>query len=188
MFHPFNALLSFQQSRLAHAITLTAGLVSLSTSLAVAGQHPAGQFFFDHAPRLVRAETNAIPITYVGGAAYEFTIAVPQDAGAPLQAVAITQDGNPRTIEFNLNRSRAIAGNGTNIPLESIGGNQNTATTIAFAQPIQPGETVTVSLKSDRNPSSEGVYLFGITAYPAGDQEHGLFLGHGRVQIYSQGR
>lgn len=188
MSHLFGSLPSLRQSRFAHAIALTAGFVSLSASLAVAGQRPDGQFFFDHAPRLVRAETGAVAIAYWGGTTYDFTIAVPQDAGAPLQAVTITQDANPRAVEFNLNQIRAITANGTNIPIASIGGTQGTETTIAFAQPIQPGETVTVTLKTDRNPSSEGTYLFGITAYPVGDQENGLSLGHGRVQIYSQGR
>lgn len=187
MSHLFDSLLLFRRSRLAHAIALTTGLVSLSASIAVAGQRPSGQSFFEHPPRLVRTETSAIAITYVGGTTYEFTIAVPQDAGAPLQAITITQDGNPRTIKFDLNQSRAIAANGKNIPLTSIGGTQGKETTIAFAQPIQPGETITISLKTERNPDSAGTYLFGITAYPVGDQENGLFLGHGRVQIYNHG-
>ena len=174
-------------TRLAHIIALTAGLVPLATSLAVAGQRPNGQFFFDHAPRLVRTETSAIAMTSVGGTAYEFTIAVPKDAGAPLKAITIVQDANPRMIEFNPNQSRAIAANGTNIPLTSIGGASGKETTIAFEQPIQPGDTVIVSLQADRNPPWEGVYQFGITAYAMGNQSNGLFSGFGRVRLYSHG-
>ncbi len=135
----------------------------------------------------MRTTTSAIPATYVGGATYEFTITVPQDAGASLQAVTIRQEPGLGTVAFNPNESRAIAANGANIPLASIGGASETDTTIAFEQPIQPGETVTVTLKADRTPTLEGVYLYGITAYPVGDQSNGLFLGYGRVQIYGHG-
>lgn len=182
-----HSFLSLRSSRLAHAIALTAGFVSLSASLAFAGQRPDGKYFFDHAPRLVGAETSAIATTNGGGTTYEFTIEVPKDAGAPLQAITITQAANPGTVGFNPNQNRAIAANGTTIPLTSIGGTQGNETTIAFNQPIQPGEAVTVSLKADRNPNSGGIYLFGVTAYPVGDQSNGLFLGHGRVRVYSQG-
>lgn len=179
--------LSLSFRRLVYAVVLSAGLVSGSSTLAIAGERSNGQFFFDHAPRLVRTETSTIAATYMGGTTYEFTIAVPSNAGAPLQAITISQTANPRTVEFNPNQSRAIAVNGANIPLSSIGGAQGKETTIAFQQPIPPGETVTVLLNVDRNPDSAGAYLFGITAYPQGDQINGLFLGYGRVQLYSRG-
>jgi hypothetical protein len=76
---------------------------------------------------------------------------------------------------------------GTEIPLASIGSNQPKNTgeiTIAFEQPVQPGQTVTVAVKSEANPTFGGVYLFGVTAYPAGESSLGQFLGYGRINFY----
>ena len=41
--------------------------------------------------------------------------------------------------------------------------------TVEFQQPIPPGNNLTVGLKPRRNPDYGGVYLFGVTAYPAGE-------------------
>ncbi|MGB3138815.1 MAG: DUF2808 domain-containing protein [Nodosilinea sp.] len=43
--------------------------------------------------------------------------------------------------------------------------------------------TVTVTLQTPRNPWG-GVYLFGVTGYPAGDSGVGQPLGYGRIHIY----
>ncbi len=59
---------------------------------------------------------------------------------------------------------------------------------IAFDPPIAPGQTVTVSLQADRNPLQGGVYLFGVTAFPMGESNSGLFLGYGRVNIFDNQR
>jgi hypothetical protein len=60
--------------------------------------------------------------------------------------------------------------------------------TIAFDPPIAPGQTVTVSLQAHRNPQQGGVYLFGVTAFPMGERNSGLFLGCGRVNIFDNQR
>ncbi|NEQ67434.1 MAG: DUF2808 domain-containing protein, partial [Symploca sp. SIO2D2] len=36
---------------------------------------------------------------------------------------------------------------------------------------------VTVSLKAKRNPQAGGIYVFGVTAYSAGENSPGLYLG-----------
>ena len=71
------------------------------------------------------------------------------------------------------------------MPLASIGGEQPNKpgeATIAFDPPVSPGTTVTVALRAKRNPSG-GVYLFGVTAFPAGERSWGQFLGYGRLHF-----
>ena len=171
--------------RFIHALVLTSGL-ALSSSLAPASasQVANGTFVFDHAPRLVGASTTQ-PASFVSGGTYQFTLTLPQDAGAPLQAVTISQPANAAKMQFAPAQSQAIA-NGAIVPISAIGGATDDSLTIAFEQPIQPGSTVTISLLVDRNPGLGSIYLFGVTAYPVGDSTNGLFLGYGRVTLFNQ--
>ena len=43
---------------------------------------------------------------------------------------------------------------------------------------------ITVAIESQRNPSWSGVYEFGVTAYPTGENGLGQFLGYGRINFY----
>lgn len=172
-------------SRLLNASALT-GLLAASVFVppVVAGQ-VGEKTFFDRVPRLVRAATDNQQ-TYISGATYEFTLSVPADAGAPLEAVTIAPDAT--TTEFDVSRSVAYVNGGRAATLASVGGPQSTnsnAATIVFNPPIQPGQTVTIALKAQRNPDREGTQLFGITAYPAGESGVGQFLGFGRLTFYS---
>lgn len=56
-------------------------------------------------------------------------------------------------------------------------------TTVIFETPVEPGNTVLIAIKPQRNPSTGGVYLFGVTAYPTGENSSGLYLGSGRIRI-----
>lgn len=157
----------------------------------VAGQLSNGRTFFDRSPRLVRNFVSR-PIARFPST-YEFTITIPTDAGAPLQAVTISQE-DAQGVEFDSSKSVAFLGDrygaGTQLPLASIGGSESNnprKTTIVFDQPVQPGLTVTIAVEAKRNPSSGGIYLFGVTAYPVGDKANGLFLGYGRLTFYDQG-
>jgi hypothetical protein len=122
---------------------------------------------------------------------YEFTLAVPKDAGQPLKAVTIAQATNVETVKFNISSSKAYVGDrltaSSEIHLASVGGEQPAnpgEVTIVFDQPVQPGSTVTVALAAQQNPSLGGVYEFGVTAYPAGENGLGQFLGYGRINFY----
>ncbi|OUC15285.1 MAG: hypothetical protein B0A82_08015 [Alkalinema sp. CACIAM 70d] len=146
------------------------------------------QSFFEHPPQLIRSAASQIS-TYTPST-YEFTIALPENARQPLKAIKITQEPNFEIVKFAANRSQAFAGNryaaGPQIALASIGGAEDPAggMTIVFDQPVQPGQTVTVSLEAKANPSWSGVYLFGVTAYPEGESSRGQFLGYGRFHFY----
>lgn len=150
------------------------------------------QTFFVRPPRFVRAATSQ-PTIYTPST-YEFTLVVPADAGQPLKAVTISQDPSQPIISFDSSQSRASTGErigkGAKISLASIGGEQpanRSDITVAFDQPVQPGSTVTVALFTNGNPSTPGAYELGITAYPAGADARGQFLGYRRVNLYSSG-
>jgi Protein of unknown function (DUF2808) len=74
-------------------------------------------------------------------------------------------------------------GNGDGVP--PAGSDRKTQTvSLIFDPPISPGRTITIGLKPWQNPTVEGVYLFGVTAFPAGEKAHSQFLGFGRLQFY----
>jgi Protein of unknown function (DUF2808) len=151
----------------------------------MAGQEN-GTTFFDHPPTLQRSAVHNSGAN--NPATYEFTLSVSRNAGEPLQAVTISQNSNVNTVDFQINRSTAFTGTsygkGTVLPLASVGGPSLPGKAmIVFDRPVQPGQTVTIAIPVQRNPTS-GVYLFGVTAYPAGEKALGQFLGYGRLHFY----
>jgi hypothetical protein len=193
-----NSLKFFLISRLLDFTILLAGMllsgISASAQIVPLNQEPA---VFELAPRLVKLSTN-LSQTRASGAKHRFTIAVPQNAGASLKAITITQPESGDRIDYEANQSKAFAGESnpqgtssriaqkTEIPLASIGGPQlpDGEVTVVFNRPVLPGQAVTVELSPRTNPSRDGVYLFGITAYPEGQNGPGLFLGHSRLTFY----
>ncbi len=171
-------------------LTIALGILvpsSVVTPSANAGQL-GGQSYFDHAPRLIR--TAASFADAYTPSSYEFTVRVPEDAGASLQAIKLVQEKNTETLSLNVGQSYAFLGDsyagGAAVPLASIGGETTPGeATFVFNPPIMPGQTVTVALNVSRNPALGGVYQYGVTAYPSGDNRSGLFLGLGRFNLYN---
>jgi Protein of unknown function (DUF2808) len=146
---------------------------------------------FEKAPRL--GPISAINKGVRDSATYSFSIRVPEGAGAALQAVRVSQLNGVDPVSFETNQSRAYLGNQIareqSIPLANIGGaemggSSEAGVLIPFATAIQPGQTVTVTLKVAQNPKVDGIYQFGVTAFPVGDNSNGLYLGTERVQYY----
>ena len=173
---------------------LLAGLVTLGILLpttflsANAIDLGDGRTSFEKSPRLIR--TAASRSSVGSPSSYQFTIEVPKDAGEALNAITISPKGNAEKINFNVSNSEAFIGDsfagGTDLSLANIGGSQindSNEVTFVFDQPVQPGNTVTVSLKTNRNPRFPGVYLFGVTAFPEGENSPGLYLGSGRLHF-----
>ncbi len=166
-------------------IVITTSLLSLP---AIAFNSDHRSKMFSHSPKLVATEA-----TYHNpsvSSTYSFTISVPDNAGQPLKAVTITQKPNFEQINFTVNESRAFASNhfreGERVALSSIGGQSNEGqVTIAFDEPIQPGDTVTLDLKANENPQHGGIYLFGVRAYSEGMDSQGLYLGTARLHFDS---
>jgi hypothetical protein len=148
------------------------------------------QNYFTSSPHLIRSATShnsaSTPSTY------QFTIHIPDDAKASLKAISIVQQPNTEKIAFDLQSTRAFLGDsfagGNSVGIESLGGDEDPNSndlTVVFQEPVKPGDTVTISLRAKHNPLFGGVYQFGITAYPEGNDDRGLYLGSGRLDFFN---
>lgn len=170
----------------------TVGLWAAIAPMARTIQLGDGTVYFDRPPSLEDASATFNSVR-AWNSTYFFTLNVPENAGEPLQRLVIEQhEGFDRKLRFDTGDTRSFEGTrgnrGTSIALGEVTHDRNTQTvSIAFDPPIDPGTTVTVGLRPRRNPSVGGVYLFGVTAFPAGESTHGQFLGYGRLHIYSNG-
>lgn len=189
MFRIADFLSGFVCDRLMGAGILAVGF-GVSALPAAAGQLASGQTFFEQSPVLLRVSSSQPAVN--SPATYQFTLKVPENAGAPLQAVTISQAVNPEYVQFDVSDSRAFTGNkyarGSELALANVGGSAPSSAegvTIVFEKPVQPGSTVTIGLDVNSNPTVGGNYLFGVTAYPAGEKGLGQFLGYRPVVIYS---
>jgi hypothetical protein len=148
-----------------------------------------GTVYFVQPPSLVDAITTYNSV-YAVGATYYFTISLPENAGEPLQSLTINQHNRVEDIRFELKDSVAFEGKPANrkqkIALKDVVRDRKTgAITLIFDQPVSPGKTITIGLKPWQNPRSGGAYLFGVTAFPAGEKSYGQFLGFGRLHFYN---
>lgn len=144
-----------------------------------------GTTYFANVPRLENARTTFNTARFFG-ATYYFTLRIPNDAGEPLQRLMFNQQEGVDRVRFNLQRTRAYADPNRKQPIEiaKVMADQQGSISIYFDPPVLPGETVMVGLRPYRNPRTSGVYLFGVTAFPQGEQAHGQFLGYGRLHFY----
>ncbi|MEC4819383.1 MAG: DUF2808 domain-containing protein [Scytonema sp. PMC 1069.18] len=173
---------------LSTTIALGVTLATSSINLSQAVQLRDGKVYFTQPPYLLGAKT-----TYNGvnmwGAKYYFTINIPENAGEPLQKITINQRDAIVHVRFDLEDSFAFEGTpsdrGQKLKIQDVTRDRETnAVSITFEPPLRPGQTVTIGLQPKQNPSVPGVYLFGVTAFPSGEQPHGQFLGYGRLQFY----
>ncbi|MCL1468483.1 DUF2808 domain-containing protein [Argonema galeatum] len=171
---------------LAATVAISTGLLS-GAEVASAVRLADGTVYFAQPPSLVSATTTFNDV-YMWGSTYYFTLNVPPNAGEPLERVAIAQQEGIDDIEFELEDSRAFEGTrrdkGQRIALEAMEGDNKRSLSFTFDPPVPPGKTVTIALNPVRNPRYAGVYLFGVTAFPAGEKTHGQFLGFGRLHFY----
>lgn len=144
--------------------------------------------FFLKSPRLTRAASSFNSTRVIS--TYFFAIQLPEDAGNSLQSVTINQQVNLETIRFFPEKSRGFLGDNNGKPIEvqvelDQSNNQNQLN-IFFSEAIKPGEMVTIAIRA-RNPLYGGIYQFGVTAYPQGNNPQPLYLGNGRIHFYSPG-
>ena len=180
---------SAKKNNLLVAVSLALGILIPTTFWsASAFELGDGRTAFLRAPRLIR--TAASNSSANSPSTYQFTIEVPENAGEALKAVTISPKNHAQKINFNVSKSKAFMGDsfagGTNLSLTNIGGSQingSNEITFVFDEPVQPGNTVTVSLKTKRNPRAGGFYLFGVTAFPEGENSPGLYLGSGQLHF-----
>jgi hypothetical protein len=135
-----------------------------------------GKTYFDQVPTLVDAYTTQNGVNF-SGASYYFRITMPQDAIEPLNKVKIQQFRALDDISFDFDQPEIG---------QAISMDQDKNISVVFNPPITAGESVSIRLRPVRNPRYGGVYLFGVTAFPQGEDPHGQFLGFGRLQFYNQ--
>jgi hypothetical protein len=169
-------------------LAATAGVWGVASQRSQAIQLADGTVYFAQPPRLVEAATTQNSLR-VWGATYYFTISLPANASEPLQQVTFNQKQGVDTLRYNLEETRAFEGTrrnrGTELKLAAGMLDQDPQTVVVnFNPPVTPGKTVTIGLRPVYNPNVSGVYLFGVTAFPAGEKTHGQFLGFGRLQFY----
>lgn len=176
---------------LATTIAVALGISGVATQTTQAVQLRDGTVAFIQPPDLVDATTTFNSVN-VWNATYYFTIDVPQQAGEPLQRVTITQREGGDNIRYDLKDTRAFEGTrhdrGQKLKLGEVTRDREKRTiTVNFDPPVVPGKTVTIGLRPVKNPLSSGVYLFGVTAFPAGAKSRGQFIGFGRLHFYNDG-
>jgi hypothetical protein len=173
---------------LSTVIVIGGGILSLTQLAANAVTLGNGAIAFAQPPRLVSAST-PYNDTSVSDTTYYFTLQVPATAGEPLQQVTFKQIQGTEDIDLNQNNTFAFEGTrdrqGSKLALKAVKSNDKQQTLVVnFDSPIPPGKTVTIGLRSYRNPFADGVYLIGVTAFPSGRQTVGQFIGIGRLQFY----
>jgi hypothetical protein len=147
-----------------------------------------GQVYFDYPPSLVEA-TTTFPATKFSGSIYKFTLFVPENAGEPLQRVTIDQQKNADLVDFDRHQNHTVKVKHSHSPdtqsTIAISQDRRTkAVTVVLDPPVPPGSTVTIRLIPERNPFISGYYLFGVKAFPVGENSYGQFLGYGRLYFY----
>ncbi|NET35677.1 MAG: DUF2808 domain-containing protein [Cyanothece sp. SIO1E1] len=177
------------------SVTLVAalGVSSLTHSTARAVQLADGLTHFERPPSLIKAST---PHNRVAerNAGYYFDLRVHENAGEPLQKVVIAQEnGNTAfsAVDFDLAKTRAYFGSrrrrGEKVRIDEVTWDgELQAVIVNFNPPIAPGTDLTLRLHAYNNPGLIGVYLFGVTAFPAGEETQGQFIGFGRLQFFNR--
>ncbi|WP_448562788.1 DUF2808 domain-containing protein [Trichothermofontia sp.] len=122
-------------------------------------------------------------------ATYYFNMQLPAGASEPLQRLQIDQKQGVELIGYRLNKTRAYEGSrsrrGEPLAIGEQSFDRRTGQlTVIFDPPIPPGTQFTLALQPVQNPMS-GIYLLGVTAFPAGDRAMPHFMGFGRLHFYS---
>lgn len=148
-----------------------------------------GRTAFSRPPQLLGASVSP-DRTNARVATYRFSVSHPNTAGEPLQAIELAQQPNLEAIRFNLDLARAETSDRSLLPSSLDLLTQPTGPDklrIAFEPPIPPGTEFELVLKARRNPRRGGTYLFGVEAFPRGNNSQSQFLGYGRFQFHERG-
>ncbi|BAQ60936.1 hypothetical protein GM3708_1342 [Geminocystis sp. NIES-3708] len=144
--------------------------------------------FFRASPRLIRSHpTYTFPDVI---STYIFDIEIPENADNNLKKIVINQQQNTETITFFPDKTKAFILNKYQKPLDlnstlNVSDNQNEII-INLLQPATPGDKIRLTIKA-RNPLYGGIYQFGITVYPEGNNPQSLYLGIARFHFDMRG-
>lgn len=153
-------------------------------------EFPDGRVAFDLPPYFNDAST-PYPTVFYPDPIYYFVLSLSPQAGKSLERVVIKPLTNQEAIYFVPSRTQAFGQQPRDrqFPLGSVTVNPETYDlTITFQPPIPPGEVITLAISPNRNPALDGVYQFGITAFPVGgDKAIGQQIGTARLTFYRGG-
>lgn len=149
---------------------------------------PRNLSFFRSSPRLTRSVTTFSFADVIS--TYIFEIEIPQNAGNNLQKIIINQQKNTETITFFPDKTKVFILNQNQKPLDvnsilNVNNNQNEII-INLSQPANPGDKIRLAIKA-KNPLYGGIYQFGITVYPEGNNPQSLYLGIARFHFNMRG-
>lgn len=143
--------------------------------------------FFRYSPRLVRAtplyKMSDVISTYI------FEIEIPEKADNNLAKVIINQQANLETITFFPEDSKAFILIGKESKIEanfSLNTDGKNEIIVNLLQPVKAGEKLKLAIKA-RNPLYGGIYQFGVTVYPEGNNPQSLYLGNARFSFDMRG-
>ncbi|MBD0337360.1 MAG: DUF2808 domain-containing protein [Cyanobacteria bacterium Co-bin13] len=164
---------------------LVCGLLSFVSGLpAAASRLPSGRVVFDSPLELLDVsplEASSDPDRY------QIVIQIPLAAAEPLEALVIKPRDPSAGLSFDLDTTEVFIGETyglRQLPLASVGGTpvDLNQVLVVLENPVPPGTTLSIVLNSQQQPA-DGVYELGITAYPAGADSVGQFLGYGQIQV-----
>jgi hypothetical protein len=170
------------------SLIICIGTLGINNLMVGAIQLADGTTYFLNPPRLLGAFSSQDG-TYIWGATYFFTFILPEEAGEPLKKVVIVQEGGLGRPLFDVRNTEAFEGTrnrpGNHLPIQEVHLDPEVpALSISFEPPISPGKTVTIRLYPVKNPGIAGTYLYGVTAFPAGEKPYGQYIGVGQIRIY----
>ncbi|PZD71327.1 hypothetical protein C1752_06606 [Acaryochloris thomasi RCC1774] len=167
------------------SIQSTAVLVGISLLACTTMIHPVAAAQDATGSGLVQFRSNSK--TKEDQPTYYFTLKNPKQA-RPIKAVSIVQTENIERVKFENLSLRAFTGvkaqkNKTRSLIPMGGRSKAGAVTVAFAEPVRPGETVTIMVKPQQKPRVSGIYRFGVIAFAKPSDLTGRFLGYGQLNI-----
>jgi hypothetical protein len=169
---------------------VSAGAPAIVWQAAPAIEYRDGVTGFSYPLRLIESRTTR-NLAGSGNVTYYLQFDFPAAAEEPLDKVVVTLEEGRRdpTFAYQLDATRAVVNTATGdwvLPLGEVTQDAETkALSISFVPAVEPGGRITLALKPTRNPRFEGVYLFGITAFPVGDNVEPMLMGYARFHFYT---
>lgn len=160
------------------------------------GSPPGRALELNGSTHFVRAPWKAELISYdtnAGSApvSYYLTLSLDPQAGASLGTVSVQQTrGADWNFPFSPELTRAFLGRprreGRAIPVQASFDARERRISVAFPEPVPPGETVTVVLRPWTNPQWPDTYLFQVVVWPAGPNPVASPVGTATLRIYDR--
>lgn len=159
----------------------------LVTQIVQARQSLNEQMQFEQPPVLVEQPTLELNNNH---RSYRFSIQVPNNAGAVMAGVLLEQ-ANGESLDFDLDQTEAFLSNLSanrtaeldlrQLDLQSVEQIAPDQIQIRFAEPVDPGTTVTIALEPQHIPRGSNSYQIGVSAFSVATNA-AEFLGYQQIK------